>query len=111
MFAGFSGAGLGLAPFQCASAPSDEARRREDSAPEALYNLSQYFEQHEDLGARVETLRYLVERYPNSRYAARAKRELAEMTRSPDSITAHRSDSSRNAPQSEVELQNRVPQE
>jgi hypothetical protein len=67
---------LGRAPFQCASDP-DPNRRLEDSAPEALWNLSEEFEARGDREARDVTLRHLVERYPRSRYARRAELVLA----------------------------------
>lgn len=66
---------LGGAPFQCASDP-DPNRRMEDTAPEALWELSERFEEKGDPNARRETLRHLVERYPSSRYARRAELEL-----------------------------------
>jgi len=70
---------LAQAPFQCASDP-DPNRRLEDSAPEALWNLSQEFEARGDHQARDVTLRHLVERYPRSRYARRAELVLAGET-------------------------------
>ena len=69
---------LGLigAPFQCASDP-DPSRRLEESAPESLWHLSEHFEERGDRDAREQTLRYLIERYPRSRYARRAELALA----------------------------------
>lgn len=64
------------APFQCASDP-DPNRRREDTAPEALWQLSEHFRERGDVDARLETLRVLRERYPRSRYARRAEPILA----------------------------------
>jgi len=66
---------LSLAPFQCASDP-DPDRAREDSAPRALWDLSERFREQGDADARRETLRWLVERYPSSRYAHRAELAL-----------------------------------
>jgi hypothetical protein len=66
---------LGLAPFQCARDPGPELRTEDDPA-EALYGLSQRFHAAGDDKARDETLRYLVERYPASRFAERAREEL-----------------------------------
>jgi hypothetical protein len=63
---------LAGAPFQCASDP-DPNRRMEDTAPEALWQLSERFEAQGDEQARQETLRHLVERYPSSRFARRAE--------------------------------------
>jgi hypothetical protein len=68
-------AALAGAPFQCASDP-DPNRRMEDSAPEALWELSERFEAKGEHAARRETLRHLVERYPSSRFARRAELEL-----------------------------------
>lgn len=66
---------LGSAPFQCASDP-DPARRLEDSPAEALYMLAERFEDEGRPDARRTTLQQLVERYPSSREAERARREL-----------------------------------
>jgi hypothetical protein len=63
---------LAGAPFQCASDP-DPNRRMEDTAPEALWELSERFEAQGDEPARRETLRHLIERYPSSRFARRAE--------------------------------------
>ncbi|MFW5926248.1 MAG: hypothetical protein ACOCV4_08790 [Myxococcota bacterium] len=79
--------GLGTAPFQCASDP-DPNRRMEDSAPEALWELSERFEDRGDDGARRETLRHLIERYPSSRYARRAELALDESDEAPVADTA-----------------------
>jgi hypothetical protein len=67
---------LARAPFQCASDP-DPNRRLEDSAPEALWNLSEEFEARGDREARDVTLRHLIDRYPRSRFARRAELLLA----------------------------------
>ena len=63
------------APLQCSREPSDETRRYE-TPPDALYDLAARFKKNGDARAYRETLRYLVERYPNSRFAERAKDEL-----------------------------------
>ncbi len=68
-------AALSLAPFQCASDPDPE-RSMEDSAPRALWDLSERFREQDDDRARRETLEWLIERYPSSRYARRAERAL-----------------------------------
>lgn len=62
---------LSRAPFQCASDP-DPNRRIEDTPAEALYRLSEHFQEVGDNEAREETLRHLIERYPSSREASRA---------------------------------------
>ncbi len=63
------------APFQCASDP-DPDRATEDSAPAALWDLAERFRADGDIASRERTLRYLVERYPSSRYARRAELAL-----------------------------------
>jgi len=68
---------LGAAPFQCASDP-DPDRALEDSAPAALWDLSERFRAEGDVDGRDRVLRYLVERYPSSRYARRAELELRD---------------------------------
>ena len=68
---------LASAPLQCGSEP-DPALRRYETADEALYELSERFKQRGDRDAWQATLEYLVERYPNSRFAARARQELSK---------------------------------
>lgn len=65
-----------IAPLQC---PSREAPTlaREESPAEALWLLSERFDRAHDDGARRATLAFLVERYPASRYAERARVALA----------------------------------
>jgi outer membrane protein assembly factor BamD (BamD/ComL family) len=67
---------LGSAPLQCGGSGAELQRR--DTPEEALYELAQRFERAGDRGAAAETRRYLVEQYPNSRFASRARLELAE---------------------------------
>lgn len=62
------------APYQCATEPNE--RPKEDSAPQALWMLSERFEQEGNGGARETTLKQLLEHYPSSRYAARAREAL-----------------------------------
>jgi hypothetical protein len=62
------------APFQCGTEPND--RPREDSAPKALWMLAEKFQQEGNPAARETTLRQLVDVYPSSRYAERARNEL-----------------------------------
>jgi outer membrane protein assembly factor BamD (BamD/ComL family) len=65
------------APLQCSHAP-DPSLRREDTAGDALWSLAQDFRaKHEDAAAR-ETLKYLLDRYPSSRYAPAAREQLGE---------------------------------
>jgi hypothetical protein len=63
-----------LAPYQCAT--SKEHRPLEDTAPKALWILSERFQKEGDDKARETTLRQIVEQYPGSRYASRARGEL-----------------------------------
>jgi hypothetical protein len=63
------------APFQCASEVGPERRMYEDPS-EVLYTLAERFEASGDREARAATLRYLVERYPTSRFAHMARMDL-----------------------------------
>ena len=56
----------------------------EDSPPSALWDLAERFRQAGDAEARRDTLRFLVERYPSSRYAHRAERALERSDGPPD---------------------------
>jgi outer membrane protein assembly factor BamD (BamD/ComL family) len=62
------------APYQCATEPDE--RPQEDSAPKALYVLAEKFEQEGNGAARETTLHQLIEQYPASRYAERARSDL-----------------------------------
>jgi hypothetical protein len=64
---------LGTAPYQCKS--NDPERAREDSTGEALWQLCGRFAAAGDDAAARKTLDYLIERYPSSREAKRAKDE------------------------------------
>jgi hypothetical protein len=64
------------APFQCARRAAPD-QRMEDDAAEVLYKLADRFKAEGNGGARVETLKFLVERYPESRFAAAARMDLA----------------------------------
>lgn len=63
-----------IAPFQCGK--PDMNKRVEDSAPQALWKLSERFREAGDDEARRLTLETLVEEYPSSRQAERAKLAL-----------------------------------
>ncbi len=65
---------LASAPYQCASDTTD--RPVEDTAPQALWILSERFETEGNQPARETTLRQLINQYPSSRYAHRAREEL-----------------------------------
>jgi hypothetical protein len=64
---------LGTAPYQCKS--NDPERAREDTTGEALWQLCGRFAAAGDDAAARKTLDYLIERYPSSREAKRAKEE------------------------------------
>jgi len=66
---------LSGAPLQCSRSPDPELETYE-TPPESLYALAERFRTHGEEQARRETLEYLVARYPNSRFALRAKDEL-----------------------------------
>lgn len=68
---------LARAPFQCASDP-DPNRRLEDTPSEALWRLAERFEADGDPEAREVALREILERYPSSAEAERARRALGE---------------------------------
>jgi hypothetical protein len=59
------------APLQCPARAAPEMRR-EDGPDEALWTLSERFARDGDDGARRATLRFLLERYPSSRWSVRA---------------------------------------
>jgi outer membrane protein assembly factor BamD (BamD/ComL family) len=69
-------AAFGAAPLQC-SHEEDPALRKYETPPDALYDLAQRFKEKGETAAYRETLGYLVERYPSSRFSERAKQELA----------------------------------
>lgn len=71
-------AGLAFAPLQCQSEP-DPAKAREETPAEALYGLANDFHAKGDERARGETLRYLLQRYPTSRFAVMAREDLERM--------------------------------
>lgn len=66
------------APFQCAR-KTPPSERTEDEAAEVLYQLADRFKAEGNGAARAETLRFLVARYPASRFAEAAKIDLAEI--------------------------------
>lgn len=71
-------AALSLAPYQCAREP-DPNRRIEDDPAEVVYQLAERFKEQGAPDARAATLKYLVERFPTSRFAKRASMDLDEM--------------------------------
>ena len=73
---------LAAAPYQCAREP-DPNRRLEDEPAEAVYKLAERFKAENKPEARATTLRFLIERYPTSRFAKGARIELVEMGQTP----------------------------
>ena len=64
------------APLQCGHTP--EAELREDETPgDALWAMAQKFHDSHDVAAETATLKYLVERYPASRWVSPARDALA----------------------------------
>ena len=66
---------LGRAPLQCGS-DAGSSERRAETPGEALYGLAQEFKTQGDVNGWRRTLEYLKRRYPNSRFAVRAKNDL-----------------------------------
>jgi len=66
---------LALAPIQCGSGPREHPEYEDDPA-EAVWELSERFAAEGDEDARRRTLEYLIERYPSSRFAERARVQL-----------------------------------
>ena len=64
---------LATAPYQCKG--DDPARARDETPGEALWMLCGRFAAKGDDAAAKATLDYLIERYPSSREAERAKEE------------------------------------
>jgi hypothetical protein len=80
-------ASLGLsatitAPLQCARTHPIEHRVEDDPA-EVLYTLADTFKAEGNAAARTETLRFLLARYPESRFAAAARADLGEPALAP----------------------------
>lgn len=65
------------APIQCGSKP-DPSLRQEDTAGDALWDLSRDFKAKGNDASAKDTLRYLVVHYPSNRHAPEAKAELGE---------------------------------
>ncbi len=74
---------LGLAPLQCSREP-DPTIRREDTAGDALFALSEDFHAKGDEAGRKATLEFLVRRYPSNRHAAAAREVLGPNAPPPD---------------------------
>ena len=75
--AGLVAALLSTAPLQCGHTP--EAELQEDETPgDALWKLSQKFHDRHEEAAERQTLQYLVERYPASRWVGPAREALGK---------------------------------
>jgi len=61
---------VGSAPFQCRT---NEVPQSEDSPGEAMWNLAEHFHTQNMEEARRETLRQIIDHYPASRQAERAR--------------------------------------
>lgn len=68
--------GVAAAPLQCGGVDCDPALRSHETPDEALYRLSQRFRSEGQTAAWRTTLLELVDRYPNSRHALRAREDL-----------------------------------
>ena len=68
---------LAAAPLQCPSRQT-AAAAREESPPEALWDLAERFAAQGDPRAAGATRAYLIERYPASRFAERARLARAD---------------------------------
>lgn len=69
---------LSLAPYQCAREP-DPNRRIEEDPAEVVYQLAERFKTEGKPEARVATLRYLLEKFPTSRFSKQAQADLEEL--------------------------------
>jgi outer membrane protein assembly factor BamD (BamD/ComL family) len=68
---------VSAAPFQCGH-ERDPSLRWDETPGDALWQLAQRFREAHDESAARQTLEYLVERYPSSRWAPAARDELGE---------------------------------
>ncbi|MEI8257432.1 MAG: hypothetical protein WCJ30_17295 [Deltaproteobacteria bacterium] len=69
-------AALALAPLQCPN-PQHPASTREESPADTLWLLASQFGRESNPTGRERTLRFLIDRYPTSRQAERARITLA----------------------------------
>ncbi|HEY3818942.1 MAG TPA: hypothetical protein VGL81_17350 [Polyangiaceae bacterium] len=73
----FAAAGS-TAPLQCGHTP--EAELREDETPgDALWTLAQKLHEMHDVAGERATLKFLIERYPASRWVSQAKDTLGQL--------------------------------
>jgi outer membrane protein assembly factor BamD (BamD/ComL family) len=73
---------LATAPVQCGQTPESELRL-DETPGDALWQLAQRFQAEHDEEAARQTMRFLVERYPSSRWA-RAARDALDRDRGAD---------------------------
>lgn len=73
-----------LAPLQC-GAPPREHPEYEDSPAEAVWDLSEELGEAGDAAGRRRALEFLIERYPSSRFAERARVVLERESPRPES--------------------------
>lgn len=66
---------LAVAPLQCPT-PRPFEQRREESPAEALWLLAERFQLEQQPVAQRRSLQFLIERYPSTRFAARARTML-----------------------------------
>ncbi len=71
-----------FAPYQCATEAND--RPVEDTPPQALWALAERFGAEGNHAARETTLRQIIDEYPSSRFAQRARQELGIADPAPD---------------------------
>ncbi len=67
---------LSTAPYQCSGDP-DPAKAVDETPGQALYGLAEQFRDAGKVEAWRKTLRYLIDRYPSSRFAKTAEQDLA----------------------------------
>ncbi|MBW2457624.1 MAG: hypothetical protein JRI68_24175 [Deltaproteobacteria bacterium] len=67
---------LSTAPYQCSGDP-EPAMAVDETPGEALYGLAEQFREAGNVTAWRRTLRYLIDRYPSSRFAKTAQQDLA----------------------------------
>ncbi len=72
---------LTAAPFQC-SGETDPSQRMEETPGQALYELAEEFRSQGKHDAWRTTLTRLIQRYPASRFAKMAERDLAAVVAS-----------------------------
>jgi len=76
------------APTQC-PAHRDTRRERVEPPGEAIYGAAQHLADEGHTRAHVATLRYIIERYPGTRWAARARADLESLNLDPSVAPPH----------------------